>query len=56
MKKSLLSIPACLFLFTVLFNTVASAQIKGDPVFGGVAAQQDLQKTSSILSPDLKRQ
>jgi len=55
MKKSLLRISAYLFLFTVLYSTIATAQIKGDPAFGGVAANQDLQKTSSILSPDLKK-
>jgi subtilisin family serine protease len=55
MKKSLLSFPACLLFLALLYSSVASAQIKGDPVFGGVAAQQDLQKTSSILSPDLKK-
>src|ERR1700754_1521945 len=55
MKKCLLRFFAGLSLCTFLFFQPSNAQIKGDPAFGGVATQLDVQKTSSTLSPDLKK-
>ena len=55
MKRNLLSISAGLSLCSLLIGVSASAQIKGDPAFSGVAQQQTSPKTPSVLSPDLKK-
>jgi hypothetical protein len=55
MKTSLLRTAAIFTVLVLLMAGAASAQIKGDPPFGGVAAQPDVQKSSTLLSPDLKK-
>jgi Subtilase family/Secretion system C-terminal sorting domain len=55
MKKTLpgILVSVCILL---LFSVSATyAQVKGNPVFGGVASQADLQKSPTKLSPDLKK-
>jgi hypothetical protein len=56
MKKTLPGILVSVCIL-VLFSAGATyAQVKGDPVFGGVApTQSDLQKSGTKLSPDLKK-
>ena len=55
MKRNLLCISAGLSLCSLLYGVSASAQVKGDPAFSGVAQQQTGPKTPSVLSPDLKK-
>ena len=55
MKRGLHGIAAILTFLALLTAGAASAQVKGDPPFGGVAAQPDVQKSSTLLSPDLKK-
>jgi Subtilase family/Secretion system C-terminal sorting domain len=55
MKRSLLRVAAFAIFLALLTAGAASAQVKGDPPFGGVAAQPDVQKSSTLLSPDLKK-
>ena len=46
---------AVLFTLFILFSHRTNAQVKGDPVFPGVAAGVSVTKTPSTLSPDLQR-
>ncbi len=55
MKRGILVVAVVPVFLLLLTAGVASAQIKGDPVFGGVAPLPDVQKSSTVLSPDLKK-
>ncbi|HXB91161.1 MAG TPA: hypothetical protein VNU72_02685, partial [Puia sp.] len=54
MKRTLPGI--FMVMLSLLSFGISYAQVKGDPVFGGVAAPPaDMQKSSTRISPDLKK-
>jgi hypothetical protein len=56
MKKTLPGIIVSVCILVSSFAGAAYAQVKGDPVFAGVASlSEDLQKSPGRLSPDLKK-
>src|ERR1041385_8488380 len=54
MKQPLHGLAALLLLFTILPRH-SHAQVKGDPVFPGVASGISISKSPSTLNPDLQR-